>query len=321
MSNNRKKTPFNTQDFLQKTTKYLTETLAELPALLHENFASALQIVEETEGHLICCGMGKSGLIAQKMAATFASTGTPSFFLHPAEALHGDLGMITANDSLLLISNSGETHEICSILPSIKSFGNKSIALTGRLGSTLDKHADVTLPITFDRELCPNDLAPTTSTLLTLATGDLLAVALMERMNFSAQDFARLHPGGSLGRKLLMRVKDYMHRTPLAKVASNTPLHLGMLAMTEARLGTLLVYEGDQLLGIITDGDIRRALVQDSQALNNPCVDYVNTQPVTINQNTSLAIAEEQLIAKKINAILAVDDNHAIVGIYELHLQ
>jgi arabinose-5-phosphate isomerase len=309
------------KQFLQEAVKHFTQSLSQLPNLLNENFEEALQLIENTKGHLICCGMGKSGLVAQKMAATFASTGTPSFFLHPAEALHGDLGMITAEDSLILISNSGETQELCSILPSLKSFGNKSIAFTSTIDSTLGKYANITLPITFDRELCPNNLAPTTSTLLTLATGDLLAVALMNRKQFSSQDFAKFHPGGSLGKKLLMRVKDCMHKEPLPIVSADTLLHTGILTMTEARLGILLIYDDEKLLGIITDGDIRRALTKDTQALNQPCQKYVNTTPVTIHQDTQLAIAEGQLVSQQVNAILAVDDDDKVTGIYELHLQ
>jgi arabinose-5-phosphate isomerase len=309
------------KQFLQQAVKHFTQSLSQLPNLLNENFEQALQLIENTKGHTICCGMGKSGLIAQKMAATFASTGTPSFFLHPAEALHGDLGMITPEDSLILISNSGETQELRSILPSLKTFGNNSIAFTGAVGSTLEKHANITLPITFDRELCPNNLAPTTSTLLTLATGDLLAVALMNRKQFSSQDFAKFHPGGSLGKKLLMRVKDCMHKEPLPKVSADTLLHTGMLSMTEARLGILLIYDDEKLLGIITDGDIRRALTKDTQALNQPCQKYINANPVTIHQDTQLAIAEGKLISEQVNAILAVDDDDKVTGIYELHLQ
>lgn len=310
---------FNASTFLQQATQHWAQSLTQLSTLLESNFLTTIELIEATQGHLICCGMGKSGLIAKKMAATFASTGVPAFFLHPAEALHGDLGMITPEDTLILISNSGETRELCSILPSITSFGNKIIALSGRLGSTLDKAADITLPISFDRELCPNNLAPTTSTLLTLATGDLLAVALMQRRQFSSQDFARFHPGGSLGRKLLMRVKDCMHTTPLPIVNAQATLQAGMLVMTESRLGILLVYEDKKFLGIITDGDIRRALVKDSYALHHPCTYFLNTAPITIDQNSTLSIADEHLMENKINALLVLDNEQNIVGIYELH--
>lgn len=311
--------PFDSVRFLQSATEHLTQSLAQLPIAIGENFELALQLIEQTQGHFICSGMGKSGLIAKKMAATFASTGTPSFFLHPAEALHGDLGMITSEDNLLLISNSGESHEICAILPSIQAFGNKIIALTNRVNSTLGKAADIILPIAFDRELCPHNLAPITSTMITLVIGDLLSVALMERSQFSAEDFARFHPGGSLGRKLLMRVKDGMRKKPLPIVDSDTQLQIGMLTMTETRFGILLVYEGKNFLGIITDGDVRRALVKDKRALERPCKDYVNSSPITTHQNNSIGFAEKQLMEQKINALLVVNDDDHIIGIYEFH--
>jgi len=236
--------------------------IAALSARLDGRFAAACRALLACEGRVIVTGMGKSGHVAGKIAATLASTGTPAFFLHPAEAGHGDLGMITRPDLLLALSNSGETAEILLLLPHLKRLGVPLIALTGRGDSTLAQAADITLDASVDQEACPHNLAPTTSTTAALALGDALAVAVLEARGFSAEDFARRHPGGSLGRRLLMHVAEIM-RTGQAvpRVAPDTLLAVGLVEMSAKGLGLTAVVDADQhVLGVFTDGDLRRAL-------------------------------------------------------------
>ena len=252
-----------------------SQAVTQLADRLNGEFQNAVELILGCKGRTVVCGMGKSGLIGQKMVATFASTGTPSFFLHPAEAFHGDLGMLKPIDVLILISYSGETDELIKLIPSLKSFGNKFIAMTGNGNSTLAKHADIWLDISVEREVCPNNLAPTTSTLATMAMGDALAVALIEAIQFKPMDFARYHPGGSLGRKLLTRVRDVMH-SPAPIVRSDTSFHDCLLVMTRSRLGMTVVMDDNKLVGIVTDGDLRRALLENAGIINESCLLYTS---------------------------------------------
>lgn len=235
------------------------KVLSQWKTLLTSNIDDAVEMILNCQGRVIISGVGKSGLIGQKIVATFASTGTPSFYLHPTEAFHGDLGMLRPIDLLILISYSGETDEVNKLIPSLKAFGNKIIAITGSEDSTLAKHADVFLNINVTREICPNNLAPTSSTLVTLALGDALAVALMKARDFKAEDFAKFHPGGSLGRKLLCKVEDVMTSSNLPFVNKDASLSDCLLAMTASKTGVALVGAACALEGVITDGDIRRA--------------------------------------------------------------
>ena len=318
----------NSQAFLQQATEHFSHVIDTIPSLVDDHFDTTVRLIQQTTGHLICSGMGKSGLIAGKLAATFASTGTPAFFLHPAEALHGDLGMITKEDTVLMISNSGETAELSAILPSIQTFGNPIIALTSQANSTLAKAAKVVLSTHIDRELCPHNLAPTTSTLLTLAIGDLLAVRLMHLNQFAELDFARFHPGGSLGRRLLMLVKDGMRSAPLPTVDEQTLVKDALVVMSEGRLGLVLVIHNDQLAGVFTDGDLRRALVKDAQALDKPCGEFMSRQPQIIHQHAPIIAAEQQLMENKIKVLLVSEQpitpsstlsikQEQIVGVFE----
>ena len=243
-----------------------------------------------------------------------------SFFLHPCEAFHGDLGMIEAQDTLILISYSGETEELIRLLPSLKSFGNPCIAMVGNTQSTLAKHCDCVLDISVDRETCPNNLAPTTSTTMTTAMGDAVAVALMECRDFQPQDFARFHPGGSLGRKLLTRVKDLMHKDNLPECGPSTTLKEAISIMTAGRMGMVLVKEGRQLLGIFTDGDLRRAMLADGAGMMESVMSQVMTaSPKTIHQDTLIANAEEQMLQDKITLLIAVNDDNDVVGLLEIY--
>ncbi|UTL89826.1 KpsF/GutQ family sugar-phosphate isomerase [Pseudomonas fluorescens] len=291
--------------------------VSDLADRLDGQFQSAVDLILGCKGRTVVCGMGKSGLIGQKMVATFASTGTPSFFLHPAEAFHGDLGMLKPIDVLILISYSGETEEVIKLIPSLKTFGNKIIAMTGNGKSTLATHADIWLDISVEREVCPNNLAPTTSTLATMAMGDALAVALIEATQFRPMDFARYHPGGSLGRKLLTRVKDVMH-SPAPVVNRNTSFHDCLLVMTKSRLGLAVVMDGDGLIGIVTDGDLRRALLDDTAVTGETVEKLMTANPHTILDEAHLSEAESYMKDHKIRALAVKDVSGKVVGVVEI---
>ncbi|AOA09171.1 SIS domain-containing protein [Pseudomonas sp. TMW 2.1634] len=285
---------------------------------LDGEFQRAVELMLGCKGRAAVCGMGKSGLIGKKMVATFASTGTPSFFLHPAEAFHGDLGMLKPTDVLILISYSGETEEVVKLIPSLKSFGNKIIAMTGAGKSTLARHADIWLDISVEREVCPNNLAPTTSTLATMAMGDALAVALIEALDFKPMDFARYHPGGSLGRKLLTRVCDVM-KTSTPVVGLDTSFHDCLWVMTASRLGLAVVIEQGKLVGLVTDGDLRRALLNNPAIVNDKVANFMTVNPHTIQADAQLSEAEAYMLNRKIRALpVLAADGTGVVGIVEI---
>ena len=293
------------------------QAITQMADRLNGEFQSAVELLLSCKGRTVVCGMGKSGLIGKKMVATFASTGTPSFFLHPAEAFHGDLGMLKPSDVLILISYSGETEELIKLIPSLKSFGNKIIAMTGNGKSTLAKHAGIWLDISVQREVCPNNLAPTTSTLATMAMGDALAVAIIEAIQFKPVDFARYHPGGSLGRKLLTRVSDVMH-TPAPIVTPTTSFHDCLLVMTQSRLGLTVVMDNDVLVGIVTDGDLRRALLQNEGVIHTTVDHFMTRNPHTIKADSQLFEAEAYMLDNKIRALAVTNHANAVVGVVEI---
>lgn len=285
---------------------------------LGDEFIKAVNMILETRGRVVVCGMGKSGLVGKKMMATFASTGTPSFFMHPAEAFHGDLGMLAREDLLILISYSGETEEIINLLPSVKLFGNKIISIVGNPQSTMAQNSDVILCIKVEREVCPNNLAPTTSTLATMGMGDALAVALIKERNFQAEDFARYHPGGSLGRRLLTKVSDVMYTKNLPVISYNASLKETVLTISEGRLGLVVVIKDKQLVGIVTDGDLRRALVNEVDMNQAQITEIMTIDPITIEAATMLANAEDLMMENKIKALVVTDKNKKILGILEI---
>lgn len=293
------------------------KALGQLSEKLEGTFTEVVDLILNCKGRLVIGGIGKSGLVGKKMVATFASTGTPSFFLHPTEAFHGDLGMLKPIDVVMLISYSGETDDVNKLIPSLKNFGNKIIALTSNKNSTLARHADYVLDISVEREVCPNNLAPTTSVVVTMALGDALAVCLMRARNFQPEDFAKFHPGGSLGRRLLCRVKDQMQtRLPIA--ALTTSFTDCLTIMNEGRMGVALVMEKQQLRGIITDGDIRRALTANgANTLNKTAQELMTSHPKTIHQDTYLSEAENYMKAHKIHSLVVVDDAQNVVGLVE----
>ena len=296
------------------------QALMGLAERVDTQFSQAVTMMLNCHGRVIICGMGKSGIVGKKIAATLASTGTPSFFMHPGEAFHGDLGMVHKDDLLILISYSGETEEVIRLLPSLQSFGNQSIAIVGNPNSTLAQHCDCVLDIAIDREVCPNNLAPTTSTTMTIAMGDALAVALMQCRDFQPQDFARFHPGGSLGRKLLTRVRDLMHKDNLPFCTPATSLQEAIAVMTQGRRGVVLIKDGERLAGIFTDGDLRRAMLKDAAGmLAKTMAELMTPNPKTISQDTMIVEAEERMLRDKITLLVAVDDDKNVVGLLEIY--
>ena len=301
----------------KETLDLYTQEIDRLKQRLSDEFNQAVELMLYCEGRVVVAGIGKSGLVGKKMVATFASTGTPSFFLHPTEAFHGDLGMLKPIDVVILISNSGETDDVNKLIPSLKNFGNKIIAITGNPHSTLGKYADVVLNIHVEREACPNNLAPTTSTLVTMALGDALAIALITARDFRAEDFARFHPGGSLGRKLLCRVRDVMNaNVPVAEPTATFSECLSV--MNEGRMGVAVIMQAGELCGIITDGDIRRTLAKfGAESLNKTAEQIMSRNPKTIADSTFLGKAEEMMKQLHIHSLIALDDEGKVSGLME----
>lgn len=295
--------------------------IAALAGRLDERFERACEICLACRGRVVVVGMGKSGHIGGKIAATLASTGTPAFFVHPGEASHGDLGMITGEDAVLAISNSGETAEILTILPLIKRLGVPLISMTGNPGSSLATNADVNLDVSVAKEACPLNLAPTASTTATLAMGDALAVALLEARGFTAEDFARSHPGGSLGRRLLLHVADLMHTgEEIPRVSPNVVLSEALLEMTRKGLGmTAIVDADDKVLGIFTDGDLRRTLDRKLDVHTTAVADAMTPGGRTIRADELAAEALKLMDNHKINALLVVDENKRLTGALNMH--
>lgn len=297
------------------------DAITRISARLGDEFRRAVMLLFSHEGRVIVCGMGKSGIIGKKIAATLASTGTPAFNVHPGEAYHGDLGMITPKDVALLISYSGETEEVCRIVPWLKRQDIPYVALTGNPNSTISRNATVNLDVNVPRESCPHNLAPTTSTTATLAIGDALAVALMKLRDFKPNDFAFFHPGGSLGKRLLTRVNDVMHKD----VPFNAPsdgLRAVIAKMTGGRMGLTLVRdESDDLVGIITDGDLRRAMISHDDLLSLKASDIMTSAPVTIESGTMFADAEQLMRERKINSIVVSEAGEpvGVVQIFDLN--
>lgn len=299
--------------------KIEAKAIEDLALNLDENFSKAIELIFHTKGRCIVSGMGKSGHIGAKIAATLASTGTPSFFIHPGEALHGDLGMLTPDDILIAISNSGETEEILKIIPAIKKRKITLITMCGKKDSTLVKQGDIFLNISVKEEACPLQLAPMSSTTATLVMGDALAAALMKARNFRPDDFALFHPGGSLGRKLLTRVSDLMVSKNLPIVHPDTEFNDLVDVMTSGKLGLCLVLENEKLVGIITDGDLRRALkANDKPRFDFKAKEIMSESPKTIESSAMASEAEELMLKHKIKEIVVTQDEK-IVGIIQLY--
>jgi len=288
---------------------------------IDDKFVKACQILLECKGRIIVMGMGKSGHIGRKIAATFASTGSPSFFIHPGEAKHGDFGMITVNDVLLVISNSGETEEILSILPFIKRLALPLITLTGKPRSTLANNATVNLDVSVEKEACPLGLAPTSSTTAALVMGDALAISLLEKRGFTAEDFALSHPGGTLGRRLLLRVDEVMHKgNAIPSVDFDANLKTALMEMTQKKLGmTTILHDNKQLAGIFTDGDIRRAFDNNVDIHQTSIKEVMTKDPKVISPEMLAAEALHIMETHKITSLIVVDENKIPLGVIHMH--
>ncbi|MDC0661751.1 KpsF/GutQ family sugar-phosphate isomerase [Marinobacter sp. SS21] len=297
------------------------DAIDALTQRIDEQFVHACEVIMACKGRVVVTGMGKSGHIGKKIAATLASTGTPSFYVHPGEASHGDLGMITGQDVVLAISNSGSTSEVLTILPLIKRMGAPLISMTGNAQSVLAREAEANLDVSVTKEACPLGLAPTSSTTATLVMGDALAVALLEHRGFSAEDFAFSHPGGSLGRRLLLRVSDIMHAGErIPKVAEDTPLSGALLEISLKGLGmTTVVDDSGNLTGIFTDGDLRRTLDRPIDIHSTPICDVMTRNGKTIHEDQLAAEALNIMEELKINALPVIDRDGRLTGAINMH--
>ncbi len=288
--------------------------------ILDGEFEKAVETLYQTKGKVVVTGVGKSGHVGAKIAATLASTGTPSFFMHPTEAMHGDLGMIGKDDTLLAISFSGESEELTKILPHVQRFGVPIVAMAKDKFSTLGKFSDAFVKLDVSKEACPLDAAPTSSTTLTLALGDALAVCLMEKRGFKKEDFANFHPGGSLGKRLFLKVKDVMRSENLPIVRWNASLKQAIDTMTHGKLGTVLIVDKDGVLdAILSDGDLRRALMREDFDLNDAAIKYATLKPKELNDKEMLAIDALALIERYKIQLLAVVENGVPVGVLHIH--
>jgi len=308
------------QRWLNKASKVLAIEIMALQSLqgsLSDEFCDAVACILGLQGRLVVVGMGKSGIIARKIAATFASTGTPAFFVHAAEAQHGDLGMITHHDAVLLLSHSGETAEVCNLLPTLRLLGAKLLAMTGNRESSLARHADIVLHIPVDREACPMNLAPTASTTAALALGDALAVVVLKERGFCEEDFARVHPAGSLGRRL-MKVADVMHRD-IPMVDCGQPLRDAITTMSSHRMGITGVSDHGLLCGCITDGDLRRILERGDVDLARPVQSMMHNQPHTMTSDHLVSEAVRVMEELKVTSLFVTEEDGNTIGIVHLH--
>jgi arabinose-5-phosphate isomerase len=314
-------TPTAILQLARRTLEIEAAAISRLCAGLDQSFLDAVDLILQCRGRVVVSGMGKSGHIGGKIAATLASTGTPSFFMHPAEASHGDLGMITGQDVVIALSNSGESAEIAAIVPLLKRRGARLISMTGNPASTLAREADIHLDASVEQEACPHNLAPTASTTAALALGDALAVAVLQARGFTAEDFARTHPGGALGRRLLVHVRDLMHRdADLPVVGVEASLKDALLEMTRKGLGMTAITERDgSLLGIFTDGDLRRLLDNDVDVRSAAIADVMKRGPRTIAEDALAVEAVQMMEQFKVNGLLAVDAQGKLSGALNMH--
>lgn len=298
-----------------------TEALASLESRINGAFADAVEMIYNCKGRVIVTGLGKSGLVARKIVATMNSTGTAAVFLHPADAAHGDLGMVRKDDVAICISKSGDTEEIRQLLPMFRHIGMKIISMVGSAGSSLAKQSDIVLDISVKEEACPHDLAPTASTTTTLALGDALAMALLDKHNFTKEDFAMLHPGGNLGKRLLLRVEEMMVSGKDVPIVQQTvSLPDAIVEMTSKRFGaTCVVDDSGRLLGIITDGDLRRLLQRTTDIRSLTALNVASKNPKTIRKDSLAAIALEEMEDFKITQLIVVDGEHRPIGMLHLH--
>jgi len=317
---NKEKNTFDYIDVANRVLDIESAAIKNLKSTLNKSFVKACEACENCKGKIIVMGLGKSGHIADKIAATFASTGTPAFFIHPSEAIHGDLGMIDKEDVVLILSNSGETEEIVSLIPMIKKMGITIIALTGNKKSKLSKEASVHVYVEVKEEACPMNLAPTASTTAALAMGDAIAVALLEKKGFTKEDFAKSHPGGSLGRKLLLSLGDIMHKNNEIPIVYETDkLASGLIEMSEKALGmTAVLNDNNELVGIFTDGDLRRTLENKVDIQSTYMKEVMSKDPYIMNEDTLAYNAVATIQEMKITSLLIVKDKR-VIGALNIH--
>ncbi len=307
-------------DYAKSVLQIEANELARHAQILDAKFENALNFIYACCGKIIVTGVGKSGHIGSKIAATLASTGTPSFFLHPTEAMHGDLGMVGKNDLILAISFSGESDEIAKILPHLKRFGVKIIAMTSDENSTLAKFSDEIISLKIQKEACPLGAAPTTSTTLTLALGDALALSLMKMRKFNEADFANFHPGGSLGRRLFLKVTDIAHKSDLPIVSKDVSLKIAIDAMTHGKMGSVLLTDTNgELVAILSDGDLRRALMNPNFDVNDLAIKYATKDPITISDENMLAYTAAKIIRERKIQLLVLTNNGRPTGAIHIH--
>jgi arabinose-5-phosphate isomerase len=310
----------NIQESGKQTLRIEAQTLLDQVQMIDESFEQAVSIILQSGGKLIVTGMGKSGIIGKKMAATFASTGTPSFFMHPGEAYHGDLGMVEKTDVILALSFSGETDEVLKIVPFFKSNGNALISITGKMNSTLAENSDIHLCLDVKQEACPLSLAPTSSTTATLAMGDALAIALMDERDFQPEDFARFHPGGSLGKKLLTKVNNVMRKNDLPFVYLESNLSEIIQQIGQGRLGLVLVLNQNNVEGIITDGDLRRTIeAQGKDTFDLTASQIMSKNPKKVLDTSSLNEVEEMFLEYKINSVVVENESGELQGVIQIY--
>ncbi len=308
-------------ELARHTLQIEADAVAALSSRLTPDFARAVQLVLECSGRVVVSGIGKSGHIGRKVAATLASTGTPAFFVHPAEASHGDLGMVTRDDVLIAFSNSGETSELLSIVPIVKRIGAKLISVTGNVESNLAQLADAHLDARVEKEACPLNLAPTASTTAALALGDALAVAVLDARGFGEEDFARSHPGGALGRKLLTHVRDVMRTgNAVPEVRESTPLAQALMEITRKGMAMTAIVDADgRAIGVFTDGDLRRLLETPRDWKTVPIGEVMHANPFTVGPDQLAVEAVQIMEANRINQLLVVDADHRLVGALHIH--
>ncbi|MDB4709684.1 KpsF/GutQ family sugar-phosphate isomerase [Flavobacteriaceae bacterium] len=310
----------DTKKLAQEVFEIESKEIANLSKRLTDDFEKAINAILQSSGKLIVSGMGKSGIIGKKIAATFASTGTPSFFLHPGEAYHGDLGMIEENDIVLLISNSGETDEVLKLIPFLKHQKNCTISMSGNDESTLAKNTNYHLNIAVDKEACPLFLAPTSSTTATLVMGDALAVTLMKLRDFKEENFAKFHPGGSLGKRLLTTVGDVMKNKNLPIISSQATIKEVIQRISEGLLGLVVIIDNNKIMGIITDGDIRRTMEsREKDFFNLKAEDLMSNHPKLIYESDKLISASNIMSQHKINSLLVVNESNDLVGVVQVY--
>ena len=306
-------------DIAKDTIRLESEAIQNLAQLIDDNFEKAVKFILNSKGRVIVTGIGKSANIGTKIVATLNSTGTPAVFMHAADAIHGDLGNVLEDDVVICISKSGNTPEIKVLVPLIKNYGNKIIAITGNIDSFLGKNSDFPLNTFVEKEACPNNLAPTTSTTAQLVMGDALAVCLLELRGFTSSDFAKYHPGGALGKRLYLRVSDLVEKNEAPKVAKTDSIAKVIIEISEKRLGVTAVVENDKIIGIITDGDIRRMLSKSTKIDAFIASDIMGNKAKTIHRDAMAVEALDILENNSISQLLVVDDNNNYAGVVHLH--